>query len=264
MANLDTYIRPNAIGVLMVQMDADDSGTLSTEEVVQYINTDFYGHINNIVPPTAITAAQVNFYDGNGNGEFDQGELLDLFHSLMMHLASINSPGNAMGAFTGYTMMITAFNNRFDEAPVAAPVVAPVPAPAPAPAPAPVPAPIPAPAPGFETCPICLDDFDNTRPVKKCLQCNAWFHTDCIATICNGPANRRLCPSCRANWPHNCAGLRTRNGPVMLNAVAGGNHYPVNKRNSHKRKSDKRKSNKRKSDTRKSHTRKSHTRNSTS
>jgi hypothetical protein len=136
MAQLNTYIRPNAINVLMVQMDEDDSGTVSTAEILAYINgqDQFYGqnfftHINGIVPPMIMTAANINPFDVNGNGEFDQEELLNLFHSLMMHLASTYSQGNAMNAFHGYQMMITAFNNRFDGAPPApnaAPNAAPV------------------------------------------------------------------------------------------------------------------------------------------
>ena len=249
MAQLNTYIRPNAINVLMVQMDEDDSGTVSTAEILAYINgqDQFYGqnfftHINGIVPPMIMTAANINPFDVNGNGEFDQEELLNLFHSLMMHLASTYSQGNAMNAFHGYQMMITAFNNRFDGAPPApnaAPNAAPVVTPPAPPAP-------PAPPVGHETCPICMDDFDDDRQVRRCIECHAWFHTACIAPICNQQGQGRRCPSCRTPWPQNCAGLITRNGPVIAGALAGGNQCCGNKRKSHKRKSHKRKSHTRK------------------
>ena len=249
MANLDAYIRPNSIGVLMVQMDEDDSGTVSTAEILAYINGEgqfhgqnFFAHINNVVPPMIMTAANIDPFDVNHNGEFDQLELLTLFHSLMMHLAYTNSPTDAINAFHGYQLMITAFNNRFDGAP---PVVVPPAPPAP-----------PAPVVGHETCPICLDDFDDNRQARKCIQCNAWFHTTCIAGICNAQGHARLCPNCRTPWPQNCAGLRTRNGPVITGALAGGNRSCGNKRKSHKRKSHKRKSHKRKTHKRKTHKRK--------
>ena len=243
-------ITPNAIGTLMVQMDDDDDGQITTAEVVAYINgqgeNNFFGHINNVAPNAQVTEAEINHYNVGGNGIFNAVELQSMFQAFMMHLAIQQHPNNAMDAFNFLTQMIDIFNNNLDGNAMNVDV--------------------PPPPPAYEVCGICLDDIDDNRPARKCRVCHAWFHVEHIAgiglyNICGRPMqDQRICPNCRAPWELNCAGQITRNGPVLVGAQQGGNRSSGNKRKSHTRKSHTRKSHTRKSHTRKSHTRKSHKR----
>ena len=186
-----------------------------------------------------MTEAEINNYNDGGNGIFNAEQLQSMFQAFMMHLAIQQHPNNAMDAFNFLTQMIDIFNNNLDGQVVAMNVDVPPPPPAAA-------------EPAYESCSICLDDFDDDRPVRKCSVCRAWFHVECIAEICGKPDWRqRKCPNCRSYWELNCAGQITRNGPVLFEAQEGGNRSSGNKRKSHTRKSHKRKSHKRKAHKRK-------------
>ena len=249
-------ITPNAIGTLMVQMDNDDDGQITTAEVVAYINgqgeNNFLGHINNVVPNVQVTEERINHYNVGGNGIFNAVELQTLFQAFMMHLAAQQHPNNAIDAFTFLIQMITIFNNNLDGQVDAMDVDGQVDA---MDVDVPPPPPVPAPAaaePAYEVCGICLEDLNDNRPVRKCRVCHAWFHVEHIAgiglfNICGRPMqHQRICPACRAEWELNCEGQITRNGPVLSGARQGGNRSSGNKRKSHTRKSHKRKSHKRK------------------
>ena len=72
--------------------------------------------------------------------------------------------------------------------------------------------------PAFNTCSICMDPLNDTRPVVRCNQCVQWIHLSCAEGLGRMP---RKCPSCRAEW-RNMSHLRQRAGPVLEGALSGG------------------------------------------
>jgi len=77
----------------------------------------------------------------------------------------------------------------------------------------------------YETCGICLDDINNVQ-ATRCLECYAWFHSECIEPICaidvEGYGMHRKCPACKTPWAKGCVGQITRLGPIDMGSREGG------------------------------------------